>query len=91
MWQNQVIWHKLDDMPPKAQIASPPVAAIAASPGTPGRQHRQQTHCLPSAEDRAFVSLMQRITEPGKMAGWLAPPEIGINSAPLDYEYMRVN
>ena len=44
------------------------------------------------AEDRAFVtSLMQRVTEPGKVAGWIAPPEIGINNAPLDYEYVRLN
>src|SRR5271157_700952 len=47
---------------------------------------------LPSAEDRAFVgSLMRRVTEPGKVAGWIAPPEIGINNAPLDYEYVRLN
>ena len=47
---------------------------------------------LPSAEDRAFVaSLMRRVTEPGKMAGWIAPPEIGINNTPLDYEYVRLN
>jgi benzoyl-CoA 2,3-dioxygenase component B len=52
----------------------------------------RQCSWLPSAEDRAFVqSLMQRVTEPGKMAGWIAPPEIGINNAPLDYEYVRLN
>jgi benzoyl-CoA 2,3-epoxidase subunit B len=34
---------------------------------------------------------MRRVTEPGKMAGWIAPPEIGINSTPLDYEYVRLN
>jgi len=26
-----------------------------------------------------------------KVAGWIAPPEIGINNAPLDYEYVRLN
>ena len=47
---------------------------------------------LPSAEDRAFVnSLMRRVTEPGKVAGWIAPPEIGINNTPVDYEYVRLN
>ncbi len=47
---------------------------------------------LPSAEDRAFVTgLMQRVTEPGKVAGWIARPEIGINTSPLDYEYVRLN
>jgi len=25
------------------------------------------------------------------MAGWIAPPEIGINNAPFDYEYVRLN
>jgi len=53
---------------------------------------RRKGDWLPSAEDRAFVtSLMQRVTEPGKVAGWIAPPEIGINNAPLDYEYVRLN
>jgi benzoyl-CoA 2,3-dioxygenase component B len=47
---------------------------------------------LPSGEDRAFVqSLMQRVVEPGKMAGWLAPPEIGIDNLPAAYEYVRLN
>jgi benzoyl-CoA 2,3-dioxygenase component B len=53
---------------------------------------RREYQWLPSAEDRSFVaSLMQRVTEPGKMAGWIAPPEIGINNTPLDYEYVRLN
>ena len=46
---------------------------------------------LPSEADRAFVKgLMQRVTEPGKMAGWLAPPEGGINNLPFSYEYVRL-
>jgi benzoyl-CoA 2,3-dioxygenase component B len=46
---------------------------------------------LPSADDRTFVaSLMQRVVEPGRMAGWIAPPERGINDLPLDYEYVRL-
>jgi hypothetical protein len=52
----------------------------------------RQPHWLPSAEDRGFVaSLMRRVTEPGKVAGWIAPPEIGINNTLLDYEYVRLN
>ena len=52
----------------------------------------RQGDWLPSAGDRAFVSgLMQRVVDPGKMAGWIAPPEIGINNAPFDYEYVRLN
>jgi benzoyl-CoA 2,3-dioxygenase component B len=47
---------------------------------------------LPTAEDRAFVaSLMGRVVEPGKFAGWIAPPMIGINRQPVDFEYVRFN
>ncbi len=47
---------------------------------------------IPSASDRAFVqSLMQRVVEPGKMAGWVAPPERGINKLPLDHEYVKLH
>ena len=47
---------------------------------------------LPSETDRAFVrSLMQRVVEPGKMAGWIAPPDRGINNLPVDYEYVRLS
>ena len=46
---------------------------------------------LPTEEDRGFIrSLMQRVTEPGKMAGWIAPPDRGINNNPVDYEYVRL-
>jgi len=45
---------------------------------------------LPSREDRAFVaSLMGRVVEPGKFAGWIAPPPTGINRQPIDFEYVR--
>jgi benzoyl-CoA 2,3-epoxidase subunit B len=46
---------------------------------------------LPSAADRAFVgNLMQRVAEPGRMAGWIAPPERGIDGLATDYEYVRL-
>ena len=45
---------------------------------------------LPTPEDRAFVaSLMGRVAEPGKYANWIAPPSIGINKQPVDFEYVR--
>ncbi len=47
---------------------------------------------IPSEGDRAFVMrLMQRVVEPGKMAGWIAPPDRGINNLPVDYEYVKLN
>jgi len=51
-----------------------------------------QRDWLPSADDRAFVkSLMRRVVEPGKVAGWIAPPAGGIDDLPFDYEYVRLN
>ncbi|HET7795651.1 MAG TPA: benzoyl-CoA 2,3-epoxidase subunit BoxB, partial [Rhizobacter sp.] len=47
---------------------------------------------LPSDEDRAFVaSLMGRVVEPGRFAHWIAPPVMGINRQPADFEYVRFN
>ena len=47
---------------------------------------------IPTDADRTHVkSLMQRVTEPGKMAGWVAPPDRGINNLAVDYEYVRLN
>jgi benzoyl-CoA 2,3-dioxygenase component B len=52
----------------------------------------KQDEWLPTAEDRAFVaSLMGRVVEPGKFAHWIAPPVMGINRQPLDFEYVRFN
>jgi benzoyl-CoA 2,3-dioxygenase component B len=45
---------------------------------------------LPTDEDRAFVaSLMGRVVEPGKFAQWIAPPVMGINRQPIEFEYVR--
>ena len=44
---------------------------------------------LPSPDDYDFVrSLMVPVIEPGKMAGWIAPPKRGIHGRPLDYDYV---
>jgi benzoyl-CoA 2,3-dioxygenase component B len=46
---------------------------------------------IPSEADQRFVkSLMQRVTEPGKIAGWIAPPDRGINAQPVEYEYVKL-
>ena len=45
---------------------------------------------LPNAEDEAYVTrLMQPVTEPGKIASWIAPPRRGINGKPFEFEYVR--
>jgi benzoyl-CoA 2,3-epoxidase subunit B len=51
---------------------------------------REQERWLPSHLDRAFVaSLMGKVVEPGKFAGWIAPPATGINKQPVNFEYVR--
>jgi benzoyl-CoA 2,3-epoxidase subunit B len=61
----------------------------AGNPVAPAQWQSRLDAWIPSATDRAFViGLMQPVTEPGKMAGWLAPPERGVNNLPLDYEYV---
>jgi len=46
---------------------------------------------LPTDDDQAFVeSLMHPVREPGKIAGWLAPPASGLHGKPVDYEYVKL-
>ena len=53
---------------------------------------RRRDEWLPSTEDYAFVrSLMQPVTKPGAMAGWVAPPARGVDGKPQDFEYVRFN
>jgi benzoyl-CoA 2,3-dioxygenase component B len=47
---------------------------------------------LATPSDRAFVaSLMGRVVEPGRFAHWIAPPAMGINKQPVDFQYVRFN
>jgi len=47
---------------------------------------------MPNEEDHAYIdSLMGQVIEPGKFANWIAPPARGINSQPIDFEYVRFN
>ena len=53
---------------------------------------RHSTDWLPSSSDHTFVqSLMIPVTEPGKMASWIAPPARGIDNKENDFEYIRLH
>ena len=53
---------------------------------------RRHAAWLPGDADHDFVqSLMKPVTEPGKYAGWIAPPARGINNQPAQFEYVRVH
>ena len=47
---------------------------------------------LPNAEDLQFISsLMKPCHQPGQYASWIAPPRMGINQQPIDYEYVKID
>jgi benzoyl-CoA 2,3-dioxygenase component B len=51
----------------------------------------QSSQWLPTDGDRQFVeSLMVGVTEPGKIAGWVAAPSTGIHARPPDFEYVKI-
>jgi benzoyl-CoA 2,3-dioxygenase component B len=51
---------------------------------------RRRDEWLPGRADLDFVaSLMQPVYEPGRIAGWVAPPKVGINDHPFEYQYVR--
>ena len=52
---------------------------------------KRSKEVLPSVEDNLFIaSLMAPVREPGAYAGWIAPPRIGIDNMPGDFEYVRM-
>jgi benzoyl-CoA 2,3-dioxygenase component B len=51
----------------------------------------QRDRYLPTADDAAFVaSLMVPVTEPGRYAPWIAPPRLGIDNKPGEFEYVKL-
>jgi len=51
----------------------------------------KQCEWLPSVADREYVrGLMKPVTEPGKIANWIAPPSTGIKGKPFDFAYVRI-
>ena len=46
---------------------------------------------IPSSEEKQYVrNCMISVTELGKFANWITPPARGVNSKPLDFEYVRL-
>jgi benzoyl-CoA 2,3-dioxygenase component B len=46
---------------------------------------------LTDDSDRDFIeSLMQAQFEPGKFASWIAPPKVGIDNKPGEFEYVKI-
>ena len=46
---------------------------------------------LPSVADGDFIAgLMQPVVERGKFASWIAPPKVGIDNKPGEFEYVKI-
>jgi benzoyl-CoA 2,3-dioxygenase component B len=75
------------------------IGALAANPTDPDGHalstadwSRRRGEWIPTEQDRVRVAeLLRPVREPGKIAGWLAPPARGINGQPLDFEYVRAS
>lgn len=72
------------------------LAGVRVSPdGRPVNEQEWQVkkdEWLATNDDRNYVSsLMKQCVEPGKFAGWIAPPVMGINRQPVDFDYVRFN
>jgi benzoyl-CoA 2,3-dioxygenase component B len=54
--------------------------------------HARRDEWLPSAGDGDYIaSLMRPVWEPGQFAGWIAPPKVGIDNKPGDFEYVKLH
>jgi benzoyl-CoA 2,3-dioxygenase component B len=52
---------------------------------------KRKDEWLPSMSDGDFIaSLMQPVSEPGKFAGWISAPKVGIDNKPGDFEYVKI-
>ena len=83
----------LDTLSPFDRGVGPACRSIRRATSFRTQEYDRRLHdWIPSDADRAYVkTLMQRVVEPGKMAGWIAPPDRGINNLAVDYEYVRLS
>ncbi|MFZ9118941.1 MAG: benzoyl-CoA 2,3-epoxidase subunit BoxB [Paracoccaceae bacterium] len=53
---------------------------------------RNREKWLPNKEDGAYIqSLMKPCYTPGEYASWIAPPKVGIDNKPGDFEYVKLH
>jgi benzoyl-CoA 2,3-dioxygenase component B len=68
-------------------VQATPAGALVDAAGW----EKQKDQWLPSTADGDFIaSLMKQVIEPGKFASWIAPPRVGIDNKPGDFEYVKL-
>jgi benzoyl-CoA 2,3-epoxidase subunit B len=66
-------------------------ADIAGNILSDAEWQKRRGEFLPSDSDKDFIeSLMRPQMEPGKFASWIAPPKVGIDNKPGDFEYVKI-
>ncbi len=61
------------------------------NPVTKAEYEAKRAEWLLGPEDNEYLSsIMHQVTEPGKMANWIAAPSRGINGQALEFEYVRL-
>jgi benzoyl-CoA 2,3-dioxygenase component B len=64
----------------------------SGAPLTDAEWAKRRDTFLPSAEDGDFLqALMQPVLSGGAYASWIAPPRLGIDSKPGDFEYVKIH
>ena len=71
-------------------------SAVAVDPGgnilSAEDWNKRRDEWLPTKADGDFIqSLMVPTYEPGKYASWIAPPKVGIDNKPGEYEYVKLH
>ena len=57
-----------------------------------GEWQRRHDEFLPTAGDGDYLhALMQPVRAPGAYASWIAPPRLGIDNRPGDFEYVKIH
>ncbi len=75
------------------------IGAFSGAPITPGgkvvakKSHAaERDNWLPTKTDGDFIqSLMTPVWRPGEYAGWIAPPRVGIDNKPGEFEYVQLH
>lgn len=71
-----------------SSVAVDPAGEIISS----DEWNKRRDEWLPTKADGDFIqSLMKPVYEPGKFAGWIAPPKVGIDNKPGDFEYVKLH
>ena len=90
--------HRLQVRPAAQGLQSPDrrIRRQTHQPGRRGPDRRRNGAAksgdwLPNDDDMRFIgSLMKPCHEPGKYASWIAPPRVGVNNQPGDFEYVKI-